>query len=148
MSTHERVPEIVARLTEAVVDLNTRLQLSRTGFVVYRCPADGCLGYPTYLNHFCYECGVSLIWPESSPIHPTPKEESPMPLKKPSTRRPRIEVFPDSKHQYRGRIVAANGEIVLTTEAYTRKSSAKRALERITQIVIEAAAHPIDEVPA
>lgn len=40
------------------------------------------------------------------------------------------EVYEDSAGEWRYRLKARNGEIVATSEAYTRKSSAKRAVRR------------------
>lgn len=43
-----------------------------------------------------------------------------------SKRTPIIEIYRDSKRQWRGRLKAGNREITTSSEAYTRKSNAMK----------------------
>jgi uncharacterized protein len=47
-------------------------------------------------------------------------------------------VYKDRGGYYRWRLIAGNGEIVGASEAYTERSSAKRAAERTQQIAYSA----------
>lgn len=46
----------------------------------------------------------------------------------------KFELYRDVKELYRWRLIAGNGEIVATSEAYTELSSAKRSAQRVAEI--------------
>ena len=47
---------------------------------------------------------------------------------------PRFEVFEDVAGQFRWRLIAGNGEIVATSEAYTARWNASRSARRVKEI--------------
>lgn len=49
---------------------------------------------------------------------------------------PHFEVYPDKGGQYRWRLKAANGRIVATGEAHTRKADAERATRTVMSTVL------------
>lgn len=51
---------------------------------------------------------------------------------------PRIKVYRDKRGQWRFRVVAANGEIVAQSEAYTRKHGAVRGARRLKAVIAAA----------
>lgn len=50
----------------------------------------------------------------------------------------KYEVFEDRRGEYRWRLVAANGEVVSQSEAYSRKADAERGLEDAKEASAEA----------
>ena len=50
----------------------------------------------------------------------------------------KFELYRDVKKQYRWRLIAGNGEIVATSEAYTELASAKRSAQRVSEIASQA----------
>jgi uncharacterized protein YegP (UPF0339 family) len=50
----------------------------------------------------------------------------------------KFELYRDVSKQYRWRLIAGNGEIVATSEAYTQLSSARRSAERVREIAGQA----------
>lgn len=46
----------------------------------------------------------------------------------------KFELYRDRSSQYRWRLIAGNGEIVASSEAYTQLSSARRSAERVREI--------------
>lgn len=61
-----------------------------------------------------------------------------------------VEIFPDDDGEWRWRVQAANGEIVATSEAYTRKADARRgwedAAKAFQQAFVRELAKPGDDV--
>lgn len=47
-------------------------------------------------------------------------------------------IFRDSRDQFRFRLVAANGEIIATSESYTTRHDAVRAAERVRDLAVQA----------
>jgi uncharacterized protein YegP (UPF0339 family) len=47
---------------------------------------------------------------------------------------PKFEIFRDVQGYYRWRLKAGNGEIVATSEAYTRRESASNSVSRIKEL--------------
>jgi uncharacterized protein len=56
----------------------------------------------------------------------------------------KFEIFRDKKGQFRFRCVADNGEIVMSSEAYTEKGNAKKRVDALNTLFKEAL--PIIEV--
>ena len=50
----------------------------------------------------------------------------------------KLMLYRDVSEQYRWRLIAGNGEIVATSEAYTRLSSARRSAQRVKELADEA----------
>lgn len=50
-----------------------------------------------------------------------------------SEKQAHFEVYRDEAKEYRWRLKAGNGEIVATSEGYTKKSSARRSAEKVKQ---------------
>jgi len=53
---------------------------------------------------------------------------------------PRFEVFEDAAGEHRFRLVAANGEIVMASEGYTREADARRGVMTARALVLQEAA--------
>lgn len=56
-------------------------------------------------------------------------------------------IFRDSRDQFRFRLVAANGEIVATSESYTTRHDAERAAERVRDLAVQASVEFADIRP-
>jgi uncharacterized protein YegP (UPF0339 family) len=54
-----------------------------------------------------------------------------------------FEVFQDQDQEWRWRLRASNGEILATSESYTREADAKRGIADMTAVVLRAADVPI-----
>lgn len=52
--------------------------------------------------------------------------------------KPTFRVFRDAKRQWRFSLVAANGEPLMQSEAYTRKADAVRGIEAVVEAAREA----------
>ena len=51
---------------------------------------------------------------------------------------PKYEIYLDKKGEYRFRLKAKNGELILASEGYTSKSSCKNGIESVRQNVVDA----------
>ena len=57
----------------------------------------------------------------------------------------RFEVYQDKRGGHRWRLRAANGRIVATGEAHTRKRDAERAALRLADLAVQAVSRPMVE---
>ncbi len=51
---------------------------------------------------------------------------------------PKFEVYQDKKQEFRFRLKAKNGEIILTSEGYAAKASCKNGIESVKKNVVDA----------
>ena len=58
---------------------------------------------------------------------------------------PKFEIYLDKAGEYRFRLKAKNGEIILSSEGYTQKAGCKNGIESVRRNVVDA---PVEEVEA
>ena len=57
-----------------------------------------------------------------------------------------IEIFKDGAGEWRFRVKGANGEIVASSEGYTRKADALRGIDTLRRLLNDAKGEPVREV--